>query len=91
MLQKSVETQQALQPHPAPSEWLDAAENHELLPPPKAKVIPQKPAFKGVKSVDKTQEAIKYLLFSESYSAEQVCFLYYKTVYFVLTLEPSRN
>lgn len=70
-LQKAVETQQSSQLHKAPSEWLDAAENHELLPPPKAKVIPQKNPCKGVKALDKTQEAIKYLLFSESYAAQQ--------------------
>jgi sulfite reductase alpha subunit-like flavoprotein len=69
---QSMEKHAQVQPISTPAEWLDLAENHDLLPPPNAKLIPQTTELKLVKPVNKTQEAIKYLMFKEAYGTSLV-------------------
>jgi hypothetical protein len=56
---------------PTPSGWLDAAENQDLLPPPKARFIPRKKTQR-VNQVNLPQEAIKYLMFPEAFATSEV-------------------
>jgi len=60
-----------LEPIPTPSGWLDAAENQDLLPPPKSRFIPMKQTH-NVKQVNLPQEAIKYLMFPEAFNTSEV-------------------
>lgn len=55
---------------PTPSAWLDAAENQDLLPPPKPRFIPKKKTH-VVNQVNLPQEAVKYLMFPEAFSTSE--------------------
>eukprot|EP00026_Physarum_polycephalum_P000660 Phypoly_transcript_00661.p1 GENE.Phypoly_transcript_00661~~Phypoly_transcript_00661.p1 ORF type:complete len:956 (+),score=128.73 Phypoly_transcript_00661:1265-4132(+) len=65
-----VEMYTQIEPISTPPEWLDAAENQELLPPPKARFIPRKKTHL-VNQISLPQEAIKYLMFPDAFATSE--------------------